>query len=175
MLTWVRVTREMPDYERITALYERAFPANERRPLDPLLDDPTGCADFAAFYVKDRFVGFACFLSWEDMTHILYIAVEEEARGCGYGAEALHMIREKYAGRRIMADLEAEVKGADNNDQRRKRRHFYLVNGYEQTEVKYDWRNESYEILSHGGNVTTEDFERFWHYFEEENTAFSAF
>ena len=175
MLTWVRVTRELPDYSRIVALYERAFPANERRPLDPLLDDPTGCADFAAFYAKDEFVGFACFLSWEDMTHILYIAMDEEARGCGYGTEALRLIHERYEGRRIMADLEAEAEGVANNDQRRKRRHFYLVNGYEPTEVSYRWRNEDYEILSQGGNVTAEDFKAFWHYFEEENTAFSAF
>lgn len=175
MLSWVRVTRELPEYGRIVALYERAFPANERRPLDPLLDDPTGCADFAAFYENEKFVGFACFLSWEDMTHILYIAMEEESRGCGFGTEALGMIRRRYPGRRIMADLEAEAESAENNDQRRRRRQFYLMNGYEPTEVNYDWRNESYEILSHGGNVTMEEFEAFWHYFEQENTAFSAF
>ena len=74
-----------------------------------------------------------------------------------------------------MADLECEVEGADNNDQRRKRKQFYLLNGYEQTEVNYRWRNEDYEILSQGGNVTRADFEAFWHYFEEETTAFSAF
>ena len=175
MLTCVKVTEKMRDYGRISRLYERAFPENERRPLGPLINDQTGCGDFIAFYDGEEFCGFACLLSFRDMTHILYLAMEESARGRGYGSAALEIIRRRYPGQRILADLEAEEEGADNNEERRRRRDFYLRAGYEVTEVSYRWREVAYEILSQGGQVTRADFKAFWTYFGVENTAFSAF
>ena len=87
MFYTVPVTEKLPDFGRITALYERAFPANERRPLHPLLNDTTGCSDFLAFYEDKEFVGFACLLTRRDITHILYIAIDEVMRGQGYGTK----------------------------------------------------------------------------------------
>ena len=175
MLNSIPVTEEFEDYGRILALYERAFPVNERRPLKPLLHDPTGCADFLAFYAGTEFVGFACLLTWKDLTHILYIAMDEDKRGRGYGAQALEIVRNVRPGHRVLADLEEETDGAENGDQRRKRMQFYMRNGFEWTEVAYRWRGEDYVILSQGGTVTKEEFWGFWHFFECENTAFSQF
>jgi len=170
----VPVTEKLPDFGRITALYERAFPANERRPLHPLLNDTTGCSDFLAFYEDKEFVGFACLLTRRDITHILYIAIDEAMRGQGYGTKALEAIRRVRPGQRIIADLEDDAREAEGGP-RHKRKQFYERCGYRKTGVEYPWRGEDYIILSQGGPVTMEEFLSFWHYFEHENTAFSEF
>lgn len=175
MFYMVGVTEQMRDYARIMALYERAFPENERRPLKPLLEDTTGCSDFLAFYEDDALLGFACLLSWKDITHILYIAMEEEQRGRGCGGQALEAVCRVRPGNRILADIEDDAGEESPLGERRRRKQFYLKRGFMETEVAYRWREEDYVILSQGGPVTKEEFWAFWHYFECENTAFSEF
>ena len=171
----VRITCQRHDIEKIQRLYVRAFPENERRPLEPLLEDATGCADVLAFYDGDLFCGFACLLTYGDLTHILYIAIDEALRGRGYGTRALEAIRAFKPGRRILADLEAERPDAPNNAQRRRRRAFYGRNGYAASPVAYAWRGEDYEIFVQGGSCTEEEFEQFWHFFDTENTRLSKY
>ena len=167
MFTTVRVNRDTKELPRIMALYRHAFPANERCPLDMLLDDRSGSSDFLAFYEEEAFCGFVCLLSHGDLTHILYLAIEEEMRGKGYGTRALEAVRAARPGQRVLADIELDSPRAANREQREKRRQFYLRSGYRETEVRYSWRHESYEILAQGGTLTEEEFDAFWRYFEE--------
>lgn len=167
MLTLKHITERSRDLARINQLYVQSFPANERRPLDALLQDSTGSSDFLAFYHEETFVGFACLLTWQDLSHILYFAIDAPLRGRGYGSEALAALRALKPNHRILADLEAQDPSASNNEQRKKRRRFYLRNGYAASEVRYRWREESYEILVCGGTVTSPEFEAFWRHFEE--------
>ena len=175
MLTLKPVTNHSRDLARIVKLYEQSFPANERRPLDALLQDSTGSSDFLAFYRGDTFIGFACLLTWQDLSHILYFAIDAAQRGKGYGSEALALLRTLKPNHRILADLEADDPSAPNDEQRKKRRQFYLRNGYAASEVRYRWRQESYEILVHGGTVTPPEFEAFWQHFEETNSALAQY
>lgn len=166
---WVKImlhvktlTRNAPELPLVQALNQRAFPENERRALEPLLDDPTGRAQVLAFCDGAVFCGFACLLTDGDITHILYFAIEEPLRGRGYGAQALAALRARLPGQRILADVEAENPAAKNSLQRRRRRAFYLKNGYQPSSVRYDWRRESYEILVSGGDITRREFSAFW-------------
>jgi len=59
-------------------------------------------------------------------------------------------------------DIERELLDCEENELRRRRKNFYLRNGYEETDIRYRWQEESYEILSSGGIVTKEDFGNFW-------------
>ena len=175
MLTVRKVTEGSPEFDRIVTLYERSFPENERRPLEPLLRDSTGSSDFLSFFSENTFVGFAALLTLGDISHILYFAIEEHMRNSGFGSEALRCIHRLKAGCRILADLEAEDPGAANNDQRKKRRRFYLLNGYTVSEVHYRWRQESYEIFVCGGDITNEEFAAFWHHFEQTDSGLSQY
>ena len=69
-----------PDLFRVRRLYESAFPANERRPFEALLSGFDGQGELLAFYLGDCFAGFVSLLSWADITHILYFAIEEALR-----------------------------------------------------------------------------------------------
>lgn len=50
-------------------------------------------------------------------------------RGQGTGAEALKLIREKYKGCRVFLEIELPGEQYDNNEQRTRRKAFYLRNG----------------------------------------------
>lgn len=175
MLTAKRAADERGVMERITSLYNRAFPANERRPLEPLINDRTGHGEIIAFYDGDVFCGFACLLTWRDISHIIYFAIEDELRGRGYGGQALEIMYEMKAGCRMIVDVEAERPDAENNAKRISRINFYRRNGYRPTEVRYNWREEDYLILSRGGDVTGDEFHGFWEAIDADNHVLSQY
>ncbi len=164
MLRMERIAPDFPELDRVKALLVRAFPANERVPMDVLLDPQE--REFWAFYDAERFCGFMNLLGYRDIWHIVYFAIEEELRGNGYGTLALRAVRRSHPTARIIADLEMVREGCANNAQRRSRRHFYEQNGYRPTAIRYAWRGEDYEILSSGGDVSEAEFEDFWRHFE---------
>ena len=63
-------------------------------------------------------------------------------------AKALELLHQSKSGKKIMVDIEIADERAENAEQRKKCKKFYLRAGYEETSVKYEWRNENYEILS---------------------------
>ena len=162
MLTMKKITKRSIELEPITKLYKSAFPAHERRPLIPLLRDTTGHAETVAFYDGTQFCGFACLLNCDSISHIIYFAIEDCLRGKGYGSAALAVMCISKSEQRVIVDIEAQDVHASNTEQRKKRKKFYLQNGFAQTEVQYEWEGETFEILSHGGTITNRDFTRFW-------------
>lgn len=166
MLAIRKVTPTTENIDEIKRLYIDSFPQNERRNFDSLMTMGDGKSEIIALYDGDIFCGFVSLLNGNVISHIIYFAIEEELRGNGYGSESLKAIHEYQSGRRVIVDIERETETAPNNEQRRRRKQFYLRNGYEETEIKYNWRNEDYEILSFGGNVTEEEFDAFWEEFK---------
>lgn len=159
------ISEEHPRLEEIQSLYEASFPPNERRPFSALFSEFHGEGELLAVLENDRLAGLVMLLSFEDITHILYLAVPAELRDQGYGSRILDMIRQRYPGQRIVADLERPEKDSVNKVQRERRVDFYRKNGYLFTEVAYRWEGEDYFIMSNGGDVTRAEFGRFWQHF----------
>lgn len=61
-----------------------------------------------------------------------------------------------------MVDIEVPDKQSNNAEQRRMRKKFYLRAGYDETPVKYEWRQENYEILSFGRQISETEYNDFW-------------
>lgn len=156
------VNSNSKELSQIESLYNKAFPECERRPLKPLLEDKTGNSEVLSFFNDNIFCGFACLLNYEDISHIIYFAIDEKMRGKGFGTAALKLMCKIKNGYRVIVDIEAPVKSAENLDERLRRKDFYIRNVFCETDVKYTWRQESYEILSFNGNITENDFESFW-------------
>lgn len=70
--------------------------------------------------------GFYSALTFGDITHILFLAVEEKLRDHGYGSQILAEIGKAYAGNRVILDVEMVDPEADNNEQREQRIAFYM-------------------------------------------------
>lgn len=97
-LTALPIGTAHPDLFRVRRLYESAFPANERRPFEALLSGFDGQGELLAFYLGDCFAGFVSLLSWADITHILYFAIEEAQRNRGLGLRRAGMHQGPQAG-----------------------------------------------------------------------------
>lgn len=100
-----------------------------------------------------------------DITHIVYLAIEDGLHGCGYGSRALELLHDFYYEKRVMVDIELPDGTSENESQRVQRKQFYICAGYTETSVKYRWRNENYEILPFRGDISEQDHKEFWKYF----------
>ena len=160
-----RLNGESPELPAVLALYESAFPANERREPEEIIGEEGGPGELLAVKRGGALAGMLAVLSYKDITHILYFAVLPELRSGGIGAAALAALRGRYPDRRIIADLERPEPGCPNIEQRRRRLAFYERCGYFPTEVEYTWRGEDYVIVSNGGTITEREFGLFWKHF----------
>ena len=171
MLQYFEVTKKSPWLPQVKALYESAFPANERIPIKHLLDDKIK-REFWAFFNKDngenaaapKFCGFSNSITHGSITNIVYFAVIPELRSRGYGSQILQVIREQHPDTRIVVDIEVEEdsKDAEELERRNRRRDFYLRNGFDSSPVDYVWQGEHYRLLTAGGTVTEKEFRDFW-------------
>ena len=162
----VKVTKESEKFPEIERLYRAAFPREERVPMDTLLE-ADGPYDFIACYDGAVLCGFYSALTFGDITHILFLAVEEKLRDHGYGSQILTEIGKAYAGNRVILDVEMVDPEADNNEQREQRIAFYLRNGYHHSGISYGWRGVMYEILILDGTISEEEFWNFWDQLDE--------
>lgn len=150
------------ELKKAKALYYRAFPKNERRSFPELMENRFGSTEVFCFYDEKIFVGMACLLNTPTISHIIYVVVDESLRGHGYGSRALELLHHSKPGKKIMVDIEIPDEQSENAEQRRMRKKFYLRAGYEETPVKYEWRQENYEILSFGGQISEAEYDGFW-------------
>lgn len=162
MLSMKSISNASEELKKARALYYRAFPKNERRSFPELMENRFGSTEVFCFYDGETFVGMACLLNTPTISHIIYLAVDESLRGNGYGSKALELLHQSKPGKKIMVDIEVPDELAENVEQRRMRKKFYLRAGYEETPVKYEWRHEDYEILSFGGQVSEAEYHGFW-------------
>lgn len=159
----MKLIGDMPEeLKKAKALYYRAFPKNERRAFPELAENRFGGTEVFCFYDDETFVGMACLLNTSTISHIIYLAVDESLRGHGYGSKALELLHNSKPDKKIMVDIEVPNERAENAEQRSMRKRFYLRAGYEETPVKYEWRNEYYEILSFGGQISEAEYNGFW-------------
>ena len=163
MLQFFDVTRDAPWFPQVKALYESAFPANERIPIKHLLDNKIK-REFWAFFDGDLFCGFSNSITHGSITNIVYFAVVPELRSRGYGSQILQAIRKQHPDTRIIVDIEVEEdsKDAEELERRNRRREFYTRNGFDSSPVDYVWQGEHYRLLSAGGIVTEKEFRNFW-------------
>ena len=163
MFHFFEVTKKSPWFPQVKALYESAFPANERIPIKHLLDNKIK-REFWAFFDGDLFCGFSNSITHGSITNIVYFAVEAELRSRRYGSQILQAIRRQHPDTRIVVDIEVEEdsKDAEELERRNRRRKFYTRNGFDSSPVDYVWQGEHYRLLSAGGTVTEKEFRDFW-------------
>ena len=121
----------------LRALYESAFPREERIPWEDLL-----CLvekmplEFAEYRDGEELLGITIVYPRTRLTWFWYFAVPEEKRGRGIGQHILSALLARYEGRSVVLDMEDPAQpGAPNAAQRRRRRDFYLRNGFRETGI----------------------------------------
>lgn len=150
----VRTAVEM-DMRKIKKLYRKAFPPIERRPFYMLKQQ-----DKLLVLDDGEFSGFFSLASCDDIIYVEYYAVSKERRGMRYGSKGLEELKKRYPDRRIFLEIERLDAGARNALQRKRRKAFYLRNGFENSGIFVNVKGCDYEILCLNGKITYEEYQK---------------
>lgn len=145
--------------EEIKTLFYNSFPENERFPLCfLLLRSKMDFIDFLSFHDNDTFIGLTYLITNNDLTYIFYLATDNKVRSKGYGSRIIHYISELYPNNTIILNIETVNENSINYKQRVKREQFYFKNGYRKSNLKLIGKDDTYDILIKGRNITTNQY-----------------
>lgn len=154
-----RVERRSRFWDQANALALEAFPPKEYLAPSKLVKMArTGAVGFLALLDGDAFVGFMVVQTHEDMAYLFFLAVEANKRGQGYGGRAIETLKAEYPGKTLVVDFEMLDDAAPNCEQRKKRRDFYLRNGFQEVGLFLSYLGVDYEVFSMGDDFDIDAF-----------------
>ena len=140
-------------------LYYEAFPKKQRLPFFFLKHKASQqVADLIGVYDNSQFVGMLYCVYHKDIVFVFYLAVAAEGRGKGYGSKILAKLRRRLEGKSIVLSIEDVNEESENNVQRKKRKKFYLCNGFREAGYKTKENGVIYEFLCCGKQVEVEEY-----------------
>lgn len=143
------------DMKFILELYQQAFPEVERKPFSVIERKAAmGSMEILAIKEDSQRVGLAITAMEESMVLLDYFAIAENFRGQGEGSEALMLLQALYSDRQFFLEIEEPDEAAENQEQRVKRKAFYLKNGMKETGIRITLFGVPMEILSTDEGLT---------------------
>lgn len=155
-LTFKKVTQQDIDLEKIHQLYEESFPEDEKAPFQQLINNiQLSTVQFLSFYNENQLCGFTYLIVENHTVYIFYLVIALELRNQGYGSEIVKIIQNLYNEHTLFLDIELVSKEAFNYLERKRRKSFYLKNGFVSSSCTYHFHNVDYEVLQYGtsGNI----------------------
>ncbi len=165
-----RLTKENEHYfERAFALYESAFPKEERREIaeqQRAMQNPN--YHFDLILEGETLLGVMLFWQTEEFIFLEHFTTMPEVRGRGLGAAALELLKEK--GLPIILEIEPPC-----DEMTERRQAFYLRCGfsaapYHHIQAKYHLGDEDLvlQIMSYPGVISAELYRSFYEYMTRE-------
>ncbi|MBQ8527845.1 MAG: GNAT family N-acetyltransferase [Lachnospiraceae bacterium] len=147
------------DWRDIKKLYNEAFPANEKKPFWMIRwKCKQKVSDVWVLEQDDEFVGLAITMNGENLVLLDYFAVRSDKRGSGIGSQALAVLQEKYGEQRFFLEIESIEEGAKTQEERERRKKFYLANGMQELGVEVTLFGVDMELLGCNCNVDFEEY-----------------
>lgn len=141
-----------PDFKKVYALYQRAFPLDELYPNDLLFHHFGEAAnEFWSIYDDQKWVGLVYCMTEKDLTYIGFLAIAPELRGKGYGSAALALVKEKYSANRVCLLIEEVSPKYTDFEARKKRLAFYQQNHFQLAGFKIAEYDVTYDFLVASG------------------------
>lgn len=150
-----------PARKHAQRLCKTAFPPEEQVPF-PLLLLKSLRKDnhFTAYYDGDTFAGISYCIELPEVVYVLYLAVNDQVRSRGYGSAILAALKQRYAHKTLMLEIETlSQPEADNFEQRQARLSFYKRNGFEDAHLRENDGSMVYDILKCGRAITIQDMQ----------------
>ena len=153
-------TNYKDNLKEIEYLYLTAFPKNERKPFDLILEKcNNGSIEIISIQNDNsNFLGFAIMILHDDMVLLDYFAIAPESRGQNVGSTALKMLFERYNNKRFILEIENTEIESDNLEERKRRKAFYLKNGMSVMPFKVNLIGVEMEVLTYNSNVSYEEY-----------------
>lgn len=121
-------------FEKLSKLYQSAFPSSERRSIEELKEtiEKSAYMHFYAVYDDEKIAGFSIYWDFGEFIYLEHFAIFPEMRNLGIGRQVLHIIAQKTNKIRI---LEVEP---NQDDLTARRILFYQRNGYSLASKNYN-------------------------------------
>jgi len=163
MLTTKPLTKAIKNdketFAHVKDLYYSAFPRQEQVNLSFLINQTKkDTVNFNVFYDEDVFVGLTYDISFKDTTYLWYLATRADLRSKGYGSQIMQYLREAYSSNRIVLNLDVQDESAADSEIRKKRKEFYIKNGYTLADYSCVFNRNKLDVMSINGNVTSDEF-----------------
>lgn len=144
----------------IENLYNNAFPKNERKPFDLILEKcQNNQMEILAVTEDDgKFLGLAITIVYSDIVILDYFAISPNHRGKNIGSEALQHIFNIYKGKRLLLEIEDPEVESTNNIERIRRKAFYLKNNMTVMPYKINLFDVQMEVLTCNCFVSFDDY-----------------
>lgn len=140
-------------------LYDTAFPEQEKKPLhvmEQLVED--GKMEMLAMVDGDEFVGLAINMLSGNCALLDYYAIIPEKRSGGYGSKGLEVLLVHFENQKYIFEIEIQDEQADNAQERKRRKAFYLRNGLKETGLFANVYDTDFEILTPDGELTFQEY-----------------
>lgn len=149
---------------QIGMLYREAFPRNERKPLRIIRkNQKLGKSDVWYFRENGKFVGIATtVMAASGPVLVDYFAVVGGSRSKGHGGKMLDAIIDYYQARGIFGEIEIADENADHNDQRKRRKQFYLRHGIVPQDVRVSLFGVEMELMACGCEMDFDTYHKFY-------------
>lgn len=131
---------------KIKEIYEKAFPKNEKFPfwvLRQCAKESNVHLDAIINHTTDNVIGVRFLISYDDITYLMYFAIDENFRNKGFGSLALRGLTLRYDIILLCIEKPTDEKGVKFH-----RKNFYLRNGFYETGIFIKDSSIEYEFLS---------------------------
>lgn len=158
-ISYQKVTKKLPEYNKIINLIKHAFPKVEQMsPRYLNLMAKRKCIHFDAYYDETIFIGFTYLVESKNMIFITYIAVNDEIRSKGYGSRIISTIKSRFPNKVISLNVERLIDDCDNYEQRFKRIKFYERNNFVLTDKFVSNGKEKFSIMATDKDFSIKDY-----------------
>ena len=114
--------------------------------------------NYAIIDAKKKFAGLAFVLKNDDIALLDYFAISKRMRGCGYGTQALTLLKSTYSHLPLVLEIEDPDLPSENREERRRRARFYEACGMRMMDYRVSLFGVDMRILTSGETVS---FERY--------------
>ena len=155
--------RGIGQWAEIYKLYQRAFPASEKKPFSMIVKMyRKGSSDVWRFTREGKFAGLVITINGPEHVLLDYLAVDQQQRGTGIGTEILGQMRQQYAGKGVFLEIESVYEDCDNRPERIRRKHFYEKCGMQSMGVFVWLFGIKMELMGFDCNLTFEQYHGFY-------------
>ncbi|MBQ2770558.1 MAG: GNAT family N-acetyltransferase [Clostridia bacterium] len=155
--------RGLKDWLRVYGLYRAAFPLSEQKPFSIIVGMyRRKKTDVWCLFRNGRFAGFATTINGDGAILLDYLAIKPALRGQGAGSAALQILSDIYPGRGLFTEIESEYEPCLDQESRKRRKGFYLKNGYVQLNVMARVFGVKMELLGQNCQMDFSDYREFY-------------
>lgn len=150
----------------IKRIYLEAFPKKERMPFPMMVAmSQLWNTQFVSFYDADIPCGFLYLASNSKIVFEMFFAVDKCLRSKGYGSSILQQLKNEYSDRKIIISIEPCDDSAPDITLRKRRKTFYMQNGYKETGYLMKLNGVVQEIIITNGEFVKREFRSFFAFY----------